>query len=48
MSGTLLQYIEQKQLLMKPTEQERLLKQIPKVIAEAVEITPSVSSESDK
>lgn len=34
---TLYEYLDKKQLLQKPSEQERLLSEIPKVIAEKLE-----------
>lgn len=43
----LFQYLEQRTLLRNPSEQERLIKQEPKVIAEMVEFDPIPSSSSE-
>ncbi|CAN6970473.1 hypothetical protein IGI04_033624 [Brassica rapa subsp. trilocularis] len=45
------EYLEERELLQKPSEQERLLRQTPKIIEELIEIEqdpPAASSESSK
>lgn len=41
--------MERRELLKKPAEQERLLKQVPKVIAETIALKPaSAGSDTDQ
>ncbi|KAF8050912.1 hypothetical protein N665_1857s0015 [Sinapis alba] len=45
------EYLEERELLQKPSEQERLLRQTPKIIEELIEIEqdpPAASSDSSK
>nr|XP_015888895.3 uncharacterized protein At5g08430-like isoform X1 [Ziziphus jujuba var. spinosa] len=45
----LFEYMERRELLKKPAEQERLLKQVPKVIAETIALKPaSAGSDTDQ
>lgn len=49
MCETLSQFLDERELLKTPSEQERLLNQVPKVVAEVVELkVASRDSDSDK
>ncbi|CAN8264506.1 unnamed protein product [Cochlearia groenlandica] len=45
--STLEEYLEQRELLQKPLEQERLLKETPKIIEDLVEIKKQAIASSD-